>query len=365
MAVPAVFQLLGVTLTDGWVVTSPVGWSFDASGNIVSPAGDVGSGGNFSAGYTVKRGDQTAFLKAIDLSRAMRNGVVDVLGELKKIIDTATFEKALCALCGEKQMDRVVLALATGDFVVGPNLQDRVPYIVFELADGDVRRRIRLVSDNVRASWIFRAVQNAAVGLTQLHTAKVAHQDIKPSNLLHFESQSIFKVGDVGRAIQEGIHCPHADYGIAGDPIYAPPELLYGYFTPDWNVRRLGCDLFMFGSLITFFFLGQGTTPLLMTKIDPLHLPRSRGGQWSGSYIEALPTVRRAFSELLEELSLATPAEFRDDVVASVRELCEPDPMLRGHPLNRRQNQFDLSRYISKFDLLSKRAAISSRRAQA
>src|SRR6266436_4067464 len=122
-----------------------------------------GSGGKFSVGYIVKRGDQTAFLKAIDLSRAMRAAPGDMLNELKKIIDTATFEKNLCALCGERRMDRVVLALATGDIVVGPNLQDRVPYIIFELADGDVRRRVRLVNENVRAAWIFSALQNAAV----------------------------------------------------------------------------------------------------------------------------------------------------------------------------------------------------------
>jgi serine/threonine protein kinase len=360
-----VYQLAGTALDGGWIITDPVGWSLDASGEFIKPPDDVGSGGNLSAGYTVKRGTQTAFLKAIDLSRAMRAPPGEMLNELKKIIDTATFEKALCALCGERRMDRVVLALATGDIVTGPNMQDRVPYIIFELADGDVRRRIRLVNENVRAAWIFRAIQNAAVGLTQLHSAKIAHQDMKPSNLLHFESQSIFKVGDVGRAIQEGIQVPHAEYGIAGDPIYAPPELLYGHFVPDWNTRRLGCDLFMLGSLLTFFFLGQGTTPMLISKVAPPYLPRSRGGQWSGTYLEALPVIRRAFSAVLEELSFSAPIEFRDEVVKSVRELCEPDPVLRGHPLNRNQNQFDLSRYVSMFDLLARKAAISSRRAQA
>jgi hypothetical protein len=121
----------------------------------------------------------------------------------------------------------------------------------------------------------------------------------------------------------------------------------------------------MFGSLLTFFFLGQGTTPMVISKIDPAYLPRSQDGQWSGTYMEVLPFVRRAFSIVLEELSIAAPAEFRDEIVKSVRELCEPDRALRGHPLNRNQNQFDLSRYVSMFDLLSRKAAISNRRAQA
>jgi serine/threonine protein kinase len=359
LAIPAVFSLLGRDLDDGWKVIEPVGWQLDPNG-IPVQAGDPGSGGNFSAGYRVKKGDRIAFLKAIDLSQAMNKR--DVISELKKIVDTAAFEKSLCRLCGERRMDRVVLALTSGDIVTGPNLQDTVPYIIFELADGDVRRRIRLVDANVRSHWIFRAIQNAAVGLTQLHSASVAHQDVKPSNVLHFEAQRTFKIGDVGRAIQEGIPVPHEKYGIAGDPAYAPPELLYGHFIPDWRTRRLGCDLYMFGSLIAFFFLGQGLTPLMINKIEPTFLPRSRGGSWGGTYIEALPIVRRVFSDVLEELSIRVPIEFEEDVVKSVRELCEPDPVLRGHPLNRRTSQFDLSRYVSLFDLLSAKAAVSSRR---
>jgi eukaryotic-like serine/threonine-protein kinase len=359
MKPPPVFSLLGKELDDGWKVIEPVGWKLDENGNPVQ-AGEPGSGGNFSAGYRVKKGERIGFLKAIDLSRAMNKP--DVISELKKIIDTAAFEKSLCQLCGERRMDRVVLALSVGDIITGPNLQDTVPYIIFELADGDVRRRIRLVSDNIRSQWIFRAIQNAAVGLTQLHSVHVAHQDVKPSNVLHFETQSAFKIGDVGRAIQEGITVPHSNLGIAGDPAYAPPELLYGHYVADWRTRRLGCDLYMFGSLIAFFFLGQGLTPLLFSKIEPAFLPRSRSGSWVGTYMEAVPIVRRAFSDVLEELSIRVPTEFAEDVVKSVRELCEPDPEMRGHPLNRRTNQFDLSRYISLFDLLSAKAAIAARR---
>jgi hypothetical protein len=72
----------------------------------------------------------------------MRSGVSDVIGELKKIVDTATFEKELCALCGERRMDRVVLALATGDLSIGPSGSGTL--YIFELADGDVRRRVSI-----------------------------------------------------------------------------------------------------------------------------------------------------------------------------------------------------------------------------
>jgi hypothetical protein len=130
----------------GWRVVEPIGWKIDANG-VPIRAGEPGSGGNFSIGYRVQNGDRVAFLKAIDLSRAMNQP--DVIAELKKIVDTASFEKSLCQLCGERRMDRVVLALASGDIKTGPNLQDTVPYIIFELADGDVRRRIRFLTSRL------------------------------------------------------------------------------------------------------------------------------------------------------------------------------------------------------------------------
>lgn len=362
MLTSPVFSLLGKETDDGWKIIEPVGWKLDRAGKPMK-AGDPGSGGNFSAGYRVQKDGRRAFLKAIDLSVALRSK--DVIAALKIIVDTASFEQSLCAMCGEKRMDRVVLALASGEFITGPNLQDRVPYIIFELADGDVRRRIRLVDAPLRLQWVFRAIQNSAVGLRQLHKANVAHQDFKPSNVLQFEAQKAFKVGDVGRAVLEGVAVAHDTLVVAGDPTYAPPELLYGHVDPDWRMRRYGCDLFMFGSLIVFFFLGQGLTPLLIRKIEPAYLPRARGGTWSGTYMEVLPIIRRAFADILEELAALVPDEFESDVVKSVRELCEPDPALRGHPLSRKTSQFDLSRYIALFDHLSTKAAIAARRATA
>lgn len=362
MSTKPVFSLIGQVTSDGWKVTDPVGWKFDSAGRPVA-AGDPGSGGNFSAGYRVQKDGRNAFMKAIDLSKAM--GARDVIAALKEIVDTASFEKSLCAMCGEKRMDKVVLALASGDFVTGPNLQDTVPYIIFELADGDVRRRLRHVETKLRHEWIFRAIHNSAVGLRQLHGASVAHQDFKPSNVLQFESQKAFKVGDVGRAVREGIAVAHDKFWIAGDPTYAPPELMYGHLDPDWRTRRYGCDLFMFGSLIVFFFLGQGLTSLLVTRIGPTFLPQAHGGSWSGTYIDVLPVVRRAFTDILAELSVLVPDDYRTEVVKTVRELCEPDPALRGHPLSRKTSQFDLSRYITLFDTLATRAKIVSRRATA
>ena len=53
---------------------------------------------------------------------------------------------------------------------------------------------------------------------------------------------------------------------------------------------------------------------------------------------------------------------FGRSIVTIVEELCEPDPRLRGHPLNRfgKGNQYSLERYIAKFDLLARRRRTES-----
>ena len=54
-----------------------------------------------------------------------------------------------------------------------------VQYIVFELADGDVRSVIS-AADDLDVAWAIRSLHHMAVGLAQLHRTGIAHQDVKP-----------------------------------------------------------------------------------------------------------------------------------------------------------------------------------------
>ena len=58
-------------------------------------------------------------------------------------------------------------------------------YIVFELASGDIRAEIERLP-NFDLAWCLRSLHNATVGVQQLHSKDIAHQDIKPSNVLVF-----------------------------------------------------------------------------------------------------------------------------------------------------------------------------------
>jgi hypothetical protein len=60
----------------------------------------------------------------------------------------------------------------------------------------------------------------------------------------------------------------------------------------------------------------------------------------------------------LEDFAKTVPSDLREELVLAVRQLCEPDPRLRGHPGEKlgHHNPYSLERYVSKFDLLAKKA---------
>lgn len=106
---------------------------------------------------------------------------------------------------------------------------------------------------------------------------------------------------------------------------------------------------------MVFFFTGVGITSLLLDQLDD----SQHWEVWGGTFAEVLPHVRDAFSKAMEIFLACVPVELRSDLSALVRYLCEPDPQLRGHPLNRSSilgNPHSLERFVSAFDLLAKKA---------
>ncbi|WP_313196153.1 serine/threonine-protein kinase [Shinella zoogloeoides] len=353
------WRLLGVTLASGWKIIEPVGWD-PSTGNRADHYN--GTGGNFSVAYVVERDGHRAFLKAIDLTSAL--SAVNVLEELHQITSAHSFEARILKICEGERMDRVVIALESGQVAVGPNLQDKAPYLIFELADGDVRRRVQRVNDEHRLAWWLHAMHHIAVGLSQLHSRKIAHQDLKPSNVLAFGGKQDFRVADLGRSICDGTVGPHDDLLFSGDFGYAPPEILYGQIDPDWSTRRLGSDLYLLGSMIFFFATGFGCTQHLISLLDVPQRPQTLRGAWNSSYEAILPLIQNKFTDLLVDLQSQLDSSISVDLIKAASELCNPDPRLRGHPLERVQqsNRFSLARYVALFDRLAKLADISARK---
>lgn len=338
----AAHQLLGHLLPGGWKVVE----RFQGSPS--------GTGGVFSVGYVVESEDdgRKAFLKALDYSKAF--SMPDPARALESMTSAFNFERDILEKCRNSHLSRIVLAIADGKYDV-PGIATGIPtvnYLIFELADGDVRKYLD-IAGTFDIAWALRCLHHIATGLSQLHGQGMAHQDLKPSNVIVFKGKSS-KIGDVGRTVSKEILAPHEDAEIAGDKGYAPLELLYGYLDPDWNCRRLGCDAYLLGSMVVFFYMNVGMTSAILNELHPSHYPMN----WSGTFFEVLPHLRDAFNRVIEKFEKCLIPELKDELSNMVRQLCEPDPNLRGHPLNRRgvRNPYSLERYVTKLDLLTRKA---------
>jgi serine/threonine protein kinase len=337
-------RLEGKTLTGGWHVVKRVEQPVDATG------------GCFSVGYFVENEDgRRGFLKALDYAAAFRATEVPVSVALQQQTESINFEKYVLARCRDRRLDRIVVSIADGTFTDGQPGVDTVEYLIFELADGDVRKQMGLI-DKLDVLWRLRRLHDIAIGLNQLHTNEIFHQDVKPSNVLVF-GERLSKLADLGRSACNGQTPPHESVSFAGDWTYAPPDVLYRFSLQDPILRRLSFDAYLLGSMVVYFFTGQAATPLLLSGMD------SQYADWrhfAGTRDDVEPHLYSAFSRLLDLFCQHVPEKLRRDLAQSVEWLCDPDPTRRGHPSERRglPNQFSLVRFISRFDLLVKRAEL-------
>ena len=335
--------LLGKQLPNGWTVEK------------IIKRPDSATGGRFSSSYLVRsvRGEQ-AFLKAMDYKEALLSP--DPAKTLEAMTTAYNFERDLLKKCKTKRFSKVVNLLDDGkiDAIKG-DPSGTVQYLIFELAHGDIRSS-KLIDDDFETAFAMRVIHNTAVGLWQLHREQIAHQDVKPSNILLFDENSS-KLADLGRAVSKINGSPTDKFKIAGDNSYAPPELLYGLVDTDWIKRRLGCDMYLFGSIVVFFCTGVSMTHLLLSRMNKeFHFLK-----WNDSYEEVLPYLQSNFLEIIRELHTNIQSEFADKIAEAVKQLCNPDPNLRGHPKSilSGYNQYSLERYVSIFGNLARKAELS------
>jgi eukaryotic-like serine/threonine-protein kinase len=340
----AAHKLHGVQLQDGWTAV-----------RMLAP-NPGGTGGHFSVGYEADhpvRG--RGFLKALDFAGAFGTGG-DVVALMQALTAAYLFERDTLIACRNRQLDRVATPIADGIAkVAGYPIAD-VPYLIFDMADGDIRRHMS-ATHQVEVAWLLRCLHHVATGLKQLHSAGIAHQDLKPSNVLVFGGEES-RIGDLGRASRQGIAAPHDGYSIAGDMTYAPPELLYGQVDPDWKQRRVGCDIYHLGNLVVFLFSRVNVTHAMVAMLDAAFRP----GAWTGTYLSVLPHVRDVFNRVMDmfetEVARVAP-RLAPDIARIARQLGEPDPHLRGDPQSHAMGApHSLERYISRLDALAYRARL-------
>lgn len=309
------------------------------------------TGGAFSTGYYVTKDGKEAFLKAMDLCRAIKDG----LEAVERASRQHNFERELLCLCRDERLSHIVSLLDHGEYVLdalaeGKNdLLNRVYYMIFERADGDIRRELSF-GGSMPGSKKAHVLHQVAVALTQLHTVQIAHQDVKPSNVLSFKEQKQYKLSDLGRSAARNIPAPTDVYAFPGDMSYAPPEYLYGYLPQEYHDRRQGSDAYLLGSMISFLFTGLGAITATLSQLSQQHLP----GEWKGAYQEILPFLVDAHTVVATRLKTSLPEKCRDELGNIYFQLCHPDPTERGHPAARVQHgrPIGLDRYVSRFNAI-------------
>lgn len=325
----------------GWTIRKPLNRSRDATGSV------------HSSGYIAENSDgQKAFVKVLHIG--LEEHPEDPLFTVERQINAFRYERDIVRKCKNHGMSHVIRGIDDGDLV-----KENIAYLILELAGRDLREQVMAILDSrLDLAFRLRVLHQTSVGLSQLHWARIAHQDLKPSNVLVFPDKRV-KVGDLGHAQNRDLPHPDASRNFGGDPAYAPPELLYGSVSADdWEESRLGADLYHLGSLAVFLFTGAGATPLLDKYLRPEH----NWKEWKGSYRDVLPYIRQATETLLEERfinSSLLPEDNLDDFISLVRCLIEPDPARRGHPLNlagRSGGKYGLQRFVSAFNLLATKA---------
>lgn len=334
-------SLIGRRLDGGWVVSDR------------APAELCLNGGPFAAMYVVQTADgRKGFLKALDYAKAAASP--DPSSFLESLTAAFNFERELLRKSADRKMDRVVSAITDGKLMISPSLDGLVQYLIFELHDGDARQQADITRRATLAGTL-RALHHTATGLAQLHREGVAHLNLQPGTIWKYGT--VNKVAELGSAASRDRVGLDSDSDMLADPASLPPETLYGYRDPDWNRRCYGRDLYLLGSMVTFFFTGVPATALLLASLHESH----SWHQWGGTYEDVLPYLHEALEHILATLSRSIDAVVAADVLAVVAQLCNPDPRLRGHPLTRlaKGNIYSLERYISTFDSLARRAEIA------
>lgn len=340
--VSAAYNLEGRILLSGWKVEKLLEKSA------------ISTGGHFSVCYIVEKEGQTAFLKAIDFLpffQSRRNNITEIM---KEMLDAYHFEKNLLSLCKDKRLTKVsTFYEAEVEFVEGFPIT-QVPYIIFELAEGDIRHKLNDFKPNdLNLTWKLRSLHNISVGLKQLHSTDTGHQDLKPSNILTFRN-NICKIGDLGRSVNKSIIGPHSDYDFAGDVSYAPFEILYAYSEKEWKKRIVQIDAYLLGSMITFYFTGSSMNSIFFRLLNS----KFNFQNWKGTYTEILPYLLENFDSVINEFSQHIPNDYYSkELSVLVYDLCNPDINKRGQKgLKNGNSIISLDPYISRLDVLAQKA---------
>ena len=314
------------------------------------------TGGNFGVGYVATdllEGDER-FVKVIDYQR----GINDPF-RLADFLKEAEFEVIAHNAC--LRMSKVVRMIDHGKLVFRTKGDDSLyTYLclVQEKGEGDIKSHIDFAPDRSTA-WKLWVLRDVALAARQMELAHLAHNDIKPSNVIRFSnngSREPIKLGDVGRIVTRNGSGPFDKAPWAGDPAHRPIEAEYGWQEPEWMNRCTAADAYMLGNLICFLFAGSSLTERITNSMPDEFKPGRLG------YRDALDLVRHTWNTVLTDQVLPSfPTGIRDKLGSIIRWMTDPDPSVRGEPSARRAGTIGFDRIVSHLERLALQAQVDER----
>ena len=333
---PAKF-LEGKILEDGWIIGN----------KIITIQQSFGK--SFSISYIAVKDGRQAILKALDFSIALLDS--DPPTALINLSKTYEFEKELLELCESKRLSKIINILSKGNIPPLSGSIIPVPYFILEYSDKDIRSQIS-VDSRLDKAWLFRILHNVTVGLWQLHGQGVAYKNLRPDTIIAFSKQ-LQKLSELGNADRKGISLPEREQFLNQDPSYLTPEMLYGHDESDWAYKSQSADIYNLGNLIFFLFTQTNMNTWLTFYLDESH----RWNNWSGSYETVMPYLIDAYEKTIYHFTAYIEDEkLKSELEVTLRQLCHPNPKLRGHSKNIGLvgNALSVERYISQFNRLAK-----------
>jgi serine/threonine protein kinase len=135
------------------------------------------------------------------------------LKELERRLAIFIYEGELMEKCLTRRIRRVIKAIGQGSIAVS-GFPNEIHYMLLELADNDLREHATQ-QKTLDVALNMRILHQVALAIETLHFNQIAHQDLKPSNVLMFDDTTA-KVGDLGHAHDRGSPRPGLSGVIAG-----------------------------------------------------------------------------------------------------------------------------------------------------